>query len=186
VTGKFRDDFESICSTKPNIKFIPEVVARSRRPGSAAQNVILNQLNDGTSTVIGGKNEKKGGKESSMKTFAKQQASQSIMTHDSEQHDINEINIETIELPPKYFVVKEPVDYYKPKIQVEMDNPDKLDTVTEIHIKGWRLEKPIIEVLSMCLPSIDLLHTINFYHCGLDEEAIRSISALLPNCTALK
>ena len=52
------------------------------------------------------------------------------------------------------------MEYFKPKIHVEMDNPDKLDTVTEIHVKGWKLEKPIMEVLTLCLPAIDQLNTL--------------------------
>jgi len=43
-----------------------------------------------------------------------------------------------------------------------MDNPDKLDTVTEIHVKGWKLEKPIIEVLTLCIPAIDQLNTLKY------------------------
>jgi len=34
-TGKFKDDFEAVCSTKSNLKYVPEVVTRSKRPGSA-------------------------------------------------------------------------------------------------------------------------------------------------------
>ena len=67
---------------------------------------------------------------------------------------------EFIDLPPKSFVTKDLIEYFKPKIHVEMDNPEKLDTVTEIHVKGWKLEKPIMEVLTLCLPSIDQLNTL--------------------------
>lgn len=42
-TGKFKDDFDTICTLK-NIKYVPDVVARSKRPGSALQNVILQQV----------------------------------------------------------------------------------------------------------------------------------------------
>ena len=34
-TGKFKDDFEAVCSSKSNLKYVPEVVTRSKRPGSA-------------------------------------------------------------------------------------------------------------------------------------------------------
>ena len=61
---------------------------------------------------------------------------------------------------PRSFVVKEALEYFKPKIHVEMDNPDKQDTVTEIHVKGWKLEKPLIEVLGLCLPALDQLNTL--------------------------
>ena len=36
-TGKFKEDFEAICASKNNLKYIPEVVTRSKRPGSAQQ-----------------------------------------------------------------------------------------------------------------------------------------------------
>lgn len=57
-------------------------------------------------------------------------------------------------------MVKDTQEYFKPKIHVEMDNPEKLDTVTEIHIKGWKIEKSIMEVFNFCLPAIDQLHTL--------------------------
>ena len=68
--------------------------------------------------------------------------------------------MEFIDLPPKSFVAKEPIEYFKPKIHVEMDNPDKMDTVTEVHVRGWKLEKPVMEVLTLCLPAIDQLSTL--------------------------
>lgn len=43
-----------------------------------------------------------------------------------------------VERPPKTYVTKERFEYFKPCIQVEMDNPDKLDTVTEVYIRGMR------------------------------------------------
>jgi hypothetical protein len=43
-----------------------------------------------------------------------------------------------------------------------MDNPEKPDTVTEIHIKGWRIEKSLLEVLTTCFPALDQLTTLKF------------------------
>ncbi len=75
------------------------------------------------------------------------------------EHEMEQ-NPEFIDLPPKSFVVKDPIEFFKPKIHVEMENSDKLDSVTEVHIKGWRLEKSIIEVLNLCLPAIEQLNTL--------------------------
>ena len=66
----------------------------------------------------------------------------------------------TEEKLPSTYILKEPYEYFKPKINVEMDNPEKLDTVTEIHIKGWKIEKSIMEILHLSLPHVDRLHTI--------------------------
>jgi hypothetical protein len=53
-------------------------------------------------------------------------------------------------------------EYFKPRITVEMDNPEKNETVTEIHIKGWKIDKSIFDVFQIVLPSIDRLHTIRY------------------------
>jgi hypothetical protein len=51
-------------------------------------------------------------------------------------------------------------EYFKPKIVVEMSDLDDMKTVTEIHIKGWKIENPIMETLSICLPHVERLNTI--------------------------
>jgi hypothetical protein len=71
-----------------------------------------------------------------------------------------EQNPEFFDLPPKNFVVRDHGEYFRPKIHVEMDNPDKLDTVTEVHVKGWKLEKQIIDVFSVCFPAIESLSSL--------------------------
>ena len=43
------------------------------------------------------------------------------------------------EPPPKTYTVKNKFEYFKPTVQVEMDNPDKQDTVTELYIRGTAL-----------------------------------------------
>ena len=40
------------------------------------------------------------------------------------------------EPPPKTYTTKDKFEYFKPCVQVEMDNPDKLDTVNEVFIRG--------------------------------------------------
>lgn len=147
-TGKFKDDFDTLCQLK-SLKFIPEVVYRSKRPGSAIQNALLNQ---GDGTQKDKKNQNPG----------KKQVVTSSMAVDGE-NDTEQNPENFIELPPKSFVIKDSAEYFKPKIQVEMDNPDKLDSVTEIHVKGWKLDKQVIEVLNICLPSIDQLHTLKLF-----------------------
>lgn len=148
-TGKFKDDFDNLCQLK-SLKFVPEVVSRSKRPGSAVQNMLLNH------TDASQKDKK------NQNTGKQKQTVTSSMAVDGE-NDIEQNPDNFIDLPPKSFVIKDAAEYFKPKIQVEMDNPDKLDSVTEVHVKGWKLDKPIIEILNICLPSIDQLHTLKFF-----------------------
>lgn len=43
---------------------------------------------------------------------------------------------EPADAPPKTFTTKDKFEYFKPCVQVEMDNPDKPDTVTEFFVRG--------------------------------------------------
>jgi len=43
---------------------------------------------------------------------------------------------ELAEVPAKTYITKDQFEYFKPCIQVEMDYPDKLDSVTEVYIRG--------------------------------------------------
>jgi len=43
---------------------------------------------------------------------------------------------EPVEQPPKTYIVKDKFEYFRPSVQVEMENYDKPETVTEIYIRG--------------------------------------------------
>ena len=64
------------------------------------------------------------------------------------------------EPPPKTYVTKEKFEYFKPCIQVEMDHPDKQDTVTELYIRGWKIDESMMNVFKQCWPKMDRLHTV--------------------------
>lgn len=58
-TGKFKDDFDNICTSK-NLKYVPEIISRSKRPGSAFQNsFIQHSETSGATTALMNKNDKK-------------------------------------------------------------------------------------------------------------------------------
>lgn len=44
--------------------------------------------------------------------------------------------LEPIPPAPKTYITKNKFDYFKPTVQVEMDHPEKEDTVTQIFIRG--------------------------------------------------
>lgn len=197
-TGKFKDDFDSLCAIK-NIKYVPEIVSRSRRPGSALQNAIIaqqtllqqqqqalkEQSDVGSQTAASKKTAASLAKSKANTVAAAAAAAAAANANQNNADGDHEVeqnpgifklqsNIELLEyilirnfkeifdLPPKSFVLKESPDYFKPKIHVEMDNPDKLDTVTEIYIKGWKIEKPLMEILNVCIPAIDQLNTLKY------------------------
>lgn len=126
------------------------MVVRSKRPGSSGHHHTHAGQTD-TKAEKGGKGAAKG------KAAAAAAEKEATITQNGDNDDLSADNGDSL---PKTFVMKDSYEYFKPKLHVEMDNPDKLDTVTELHIKGWKIEKPILEVLSLCLPHVDRLHTI--------------------------
>ena len=67
---------------------------------------------------------------------------------------------EAVEPPPKTYITKDKFEYFKPCVQVEMDNPDKQDTVTEVFVRGWKIDDPMMNVFKCCLTRLDRLTTI--------------------------
>jgi hypothetical protein len=140
-TGKFKEDFENISKLK-NIQFLPEIICRGRLSVENAQrsgDLVEHATNNNTQSKPG----------KTIKPILKQVPNEN-------QHDTS------AEKPPTTFSIVESREYFKPRITVEMDNPEKNETVTEIHIKGWKIEKLIFDVFQIVLPSIDRLHTIRY------------------------
>ena len=134
-TGKFKEDLESVCTTK-RIRFIPEIVPRARRPSSSYR--------DQTGDVSKFDRAVKG----------KLVASKAVAENEEDEPAL------VVDNAPKTYTVKENYDFFKPKINVEMQTFDKVEAVTEIHIKGWKIEKSMMEVLNLCFPHIERLSTI--------------------------
>ena len=88
--------------------------------------------------------------------------------------------------PPKTYSLRDNQEYFKPKIQVEMDNPEKQDTLTEILIRAWKLDRPILEIFSQALPTLERLHTLHFWHTGLTDDTLKYFASILPKCLTLR
>ena len=91
-----------------------------------------------------------------------------------------------MEPPPKTYVTKDKFEYFKPAVQVEMDNPDKQDTVTEVYVRGWRIDEPMMTIFKQCWPKLDRLHTINLWNTGLNDETLEILASFLPECVNIK
>ena len=98
----------------------------------------------------------------------------------------DESKTEPPEPPPKTYTVRNKFEYFKPTVQVEMDNPDKQDTVTELYIRGWKVDVAMMMIFKQCWPKMDRLHTINLWNAGLNEETLELLSGILPECLVLK
>ncbi|XP_071501754.1 leucine-rich repeat-containing protein 71-like [Diadema antillarum] len=87
---------------------------------------------------------------------------------------------------PKTYVTKEKFSYFKPRIQVEMEKEDKPDTVTEVFIRGWKIDDLMVGIFKQCFPAMEKLHTINFWNTSLTEKTLKELSLFLHQCPNLK
>ncbi|CAF0984067.1 unnamed protein product [Didymodactylos carnosus] len=87
---------------------------------------------------------------------------------------------------PKTYSLKDNYDYFKPKIQVEIDNLDKQETITEIHIRAWKIDNITLDIFQQSFPTLEHLHTLNFWYTGLTDETVVQLATLLPKCPNLK
>ncbi|KAJ8311435.1 hypothetical protein KUTeg_010790 [Tegillarca granosa] len=88
--------------------------------------------------------------------------------------------------PPKTYTLKDKFEYFKPSVQVEMENPDKLDTVTEIYVRGWKVDEMMMNVFKQCWSTMEKLHTINFWNTGLTGEVLSIMASTLPHIVNLR
>lgn len=89
-------------------------------------------------------------------------------------------------LPKTFAIAKNKFHYFKPCVQVEMDNPDKMDTVTEMFIRGWKLDAGMLDILQQCWTVAQRLHTISLWNVGMNSDGLYTLAKCLPQCPAVK
>ncbi|KAK2148011.1 hypothetical protein LSH36_521g01075 [Paralvinella palmiformis] len=162
-TGHFQTDFTDLCHRNQMI-VVPSVVLRPHRPPSPFAAPTQEEK-----TKPGKKDDKK-----------------NVPPPEPEPEPSVDDNGEPPEPPPKTYLVKEKFEYFKPTVQVEMDNPDKLDTVTEVYIRGWKVDVMMMNIFKQCWPKMDRLHTISLWYTGLNEESLDILSQFIPECVNLR
>lgn len=71
---------------------------------------------------------------------------------------------EPVEPPPKTYTTKDKFEYFKPCIQVDMDHPDKGETVTDIYIRGEKQSQISVYIYMyfFTVSTFIILQTINY------------------------
>lgn len=157
-TGNFQADFTELC--RRNIMAaIPAVIHRARPPTQAAP-------------------------ESSKPEKGKDKG-KSVVTEPEPEPEVDTEG-ENAEPPPKTYVVKDKFEFFKPCVQVEMENYDKGETVTEVYIRGWKIDDVMMNTLKQCWSVMEKLHTINLWNTGLNGETISIMASTLPSIVNLR
>ncbi|XP_005106251.1 leucine-rich repeat-containing protein 71 isoform X10 [Aplysia californica] len=157
--GNFLTDFNELCKQN-GMAVIPPVVTRPKPPGPASGG------NEGKPDKKGDKNKQP-------------------VPEPEPEVELNEDG-EPIEPPPKTYSTRDKFEYFKPSVQVELDNNDKWDSVSEIFIRGWKIDTPMMDNFQQSWPTLERLHTINLWYTGLSEDTLHTLAVFLPQCTNIK
>ncbi|PAA94756.1 hypothetical protein BOX15_Mlig030031g1, partial [Macrostomum lignano] len=166
-TGNFQTDFAELCK-EAEICRPPAVVLRAKRPTSPDK-IEHAQVPAG-----------KKGKED------KKAAQQQQMVEPEEESPEEKAVMELLGFKPKTFSVKSHLELMKPCIQVEMDHPDRQDSVTEVFIKDWKLQAPMLLTLGRCFEKLQKLHSINLWRVAADASIVDTLAKLLGRLPALR
>lgn len=159
-TGNFAADFSELCR-RNNMTYIPPVVPRPKPPVPAVQQEV------------------------SPAKGAKDKGKPAVSLPEPEPEETTEDG-EPVDAPPKTFTTKDKFEYFKPSVQVEMDNLDKPDTVNEVFVRGWKVDTVMMDIFTQCWPTMEKLHSINLWNAGLNSDTLHSLAAVLPLCPNIR
>ena len=67
-----------------------------------------------------------------------------------------------------------------------MDNPEKQDTLTEILIRAWKIDRTTLDIFAQAFPTLERLSTLHFWHTGLTDDTLKQLTTILPKCANLR
>ncbi|KAM5129864.1 leucine-rich repeat-containing protein 71 isoform 2-T2 [Mantella aurantiaca] len=82
-------------------------------------------------------------------------------------------------------LIKERFSYFKPSIQIEVDNEDGR-SVREISIRGWKIDDKMMGIFSKCLPALTSLHKISLWNVGLTDDTFSAFLNILQRCPTIR
>lgn len=66
-----------------------------------------------------------------------------------------------------------------------MNESDDSSTVTEIFVRGWRVDEPMMDVFGQCCPVLNFLRVLYLWNVGLTPETVDMLASFLPLCRQL-
>ena len=183
--GKFLEDFEALCR-QAQITFIVPVVPRPHPPGipMVASSIPDNKDKTAPKTAKGVTTKERDAVGTNHSEVESGETSPGSFFF-SENNSMN-IFFLTEDQQPKTYSLRDNQEYFKPKIQVEMDHPEKQDTLTEILIRAWKIDRLTLDIFAQTFPTLERLHTLHFWHTGLTDETLKNLASILPKCPTVR
>ncbi|TPP61220.1 Leucine-rich repeat-containing protein 71 [Fasciola gigantica] len=164
VSGRFEQDFTHMCREN-SMPYCPLVKPLAQRPTTPWMSVPDNNALPTSSKK--GKEEKKS-------------APTSTESYNTPADDLAQM----LGFRPTTFTLTQTWEYFRPKVHIVLESSEKADTVTEVHIKGWKIDDTLLRILINCFTMASKLHTINLWRVGLtDEQVLQLVSFLEENNT---
>ena len=194
--GQFQQDFYEL-ARRTDMPVIPPVLLRPHRP-SSAQSVATSKAGAASTKESGvkasTKSTGKGGAATPAAAAAPPPApSQQLSvapTYDNNNNSNADANSDdegrSVEAPPKTYITKDFFEYFKPKIQIELESADSPESCVEIFTRGFRVDVNIMNIFKQTWPTLEKLHTVNLWNSGLTKDMIEALASFLPKCPRLK
>ncbi|XP_014662820.1 PREDICTED: leucine-rich repeat-containing protein 71-like [Priapulus caudatus] len=100
--------------------------------------------------------------------------------------DTSEQTLDEIADLPKTYRTKGKYEFFKPSVQTVTEVIEKHEAITEMFIRGWKVDNSMMEVLSHCWLTLDKLHAISLWNAGLEEDTVNLLARVLPQCHLLR
>ncbi|XP_072284275.1 leucine-rich repeat-containing protein 71 isoform X2 [Pyxicephalus adspersus] len=81
--------------------------------------------------------------------------------------------------------IKDCFSYFKPSIQIDVDNEDG-KSVREISIRGWKIDDKMMGIFSKCLPTLPNLRKVSLWNVALTDATFSSLLTILQRCPSIR
>ncbi|CAH1262139.1 LRRC71 [Branchiostoma lanceolatum] len=163
-TGDFEADYTELCN-RAGLMEIPKVVPRPHRPGPPPP------PDPKSATPMSQRESCKSARSTRMEKV---------------EEPTSPVPSEQEEPPPTTYTTSDKFDYFRPKVQVELEKPEDKKSMTEVYIRGWKVDQKYIDIFKQCFPAADKLHTIDFWNVGLTDNTLAQFAAVASQCLNLR
>ncbi|KAI3381007.1 hypothetical protein SNEBB_010378 [Seison nebaliae] len=84
------------------------------------------------------------------------------------------------------FILESTNEYIKPRVSISIDVVNKIEHLSALHIKNWKIDVSIMEILKNCLSAAKHLTELYFWNNNFNTELLKLLSDVLIECKSLK
>ncbi|XP_047130038.1 leucine-rich repeat-containing protein 71 isoform X3 [Hydra vulgaris] len=74
----------------------------------------------------------------------------------------------------------------KLKVDITVEDDGGKKVVKELHVRGWKLDKKFVTILTATIPDLEKINLIDFWNTGLDDHTLNDLAICLNTLTSLR